>query len=265
MDKPHTIFYDLRIKKNLTAQQLSDEFKKYGYNISRSTIAKLDNAEPSQKKTPRILEAYENYFGVDSDKLLGKIAPEKTGKPNLKSIMRVTGLSENSIRYLYNADETERYILNRIIENGYAKGIYATIFDYYKQLLDGTLYIEYRDGHREIFDGRQKIEYINNERKGLLHGIVDSIFRDIDEDAQNPIKKPIKELALLEYLIKLVKSARNETEEKEISELVNDIQERVKTGIYNEKRILNKLDKIGNNASDEQKTIIELIRISLSR
>ena len=72
------IFRGLRKKKNLTQEELAEDFnKKYFYNYKKSAISMYENG----KRVPEInaLKDFADYFNVSVDYLLGKSSnPELT-------------------------------------------------------------------------------------------------------------------------------------------------------------------------------------------
>lgn len=62
---------DKNHKQNFTQEDLSKEFEKIGYYISRQKIGKLEIGSSEVQITKEILLAYHDFFGVTTDWLLG--------------------------------------------------------------------------------------------------------------------------------------------------------------------------------------------------
>lgn len=115
-------FRDLRestetdAKRMMTALELSEEFKRKGYYVSRNRIAALEtkcNVIPNRED----LEAYCQYFNTTSDYLLG-IRNTKPVDENIAMINKVTGLSDKSIQILKEWNELKKKPISLIAGYG---------------------------------------------------------------------------------------------------------------------------------------------------
>ena len=63
-------FKQLRVEKNLTQQELADDFNKiYGYNFAKSSISQYENDK--RRPETEALKHFSLYFNVSIDYLLG--------------------------------------------------------------------------------------------------------------------------------------------------------------------------------------------------
>ena len=95
------IFRELRKKKNLTQEELAEDFnKKYFYNYKKSAISMYENG----KRVPEInaLKDFADYFNVSLDYLLGKsYNPELTVEEEIDVAKKFEELKDS----LENTDE----------------------------------------------------------------------------------------------------------------------------------------------------------------
>lgn len=126
---------DKNHKQNFTQEDLSREFEKIGYYISRQKIGKLEIGSPEVQITKEILSAYHDFFGVTTDWLLG-ISETRYEKGDLSLASKAAGISEIAISKLQDFSQVEKAILNLLIENGSIHYVIAAVYDYYPNYFD---------------------------------------------------------------------------------------------------------------------------------
>ena len=126
---------DKNHKQNFTQEDLSKEFEKIGYYISRQKIGKLEIGSPEVQITKDILSAYHDFFGVTTDWLLD-FSPARYEKGDLSLASKTVGISEIAINRLQGFSQVEKAILNLLIENGSIHYVIAAVYDYYPNYFD---------------------------------------------------------------------------------------------------------------------------------
>lgn len=128
---------DKNHKQNFTQEDLSKEFEKIGYYISRQKIGKLEIGSSEVQITKEILLAYHDFFGVTTDWLLG-ISETRYEKGDLSLASKTAGISEIAIRKLQDFSQVEKAILNLLIENSSIHYVIAAVYDHYPNRFDQT-------------------------------------------------------------------------------------------------------------------------------
>ena len=115
------VYYNLRMstetnsKPALTQSELSELFNQECNPISQSTISKIEtNKKIPPTKSPEVIKAYCEHFGVTSDFLLG-LRDVKTTNEDIAMICKYTGLSEEAIERISDYGEQQKEILNALI------------------------------------------------------------------------------------------------------------------------------------------------------
>lgn len=202
-------------KRKFTQSNLSEEFKKRNFWISRETIGKLETGNPSAPVTKDVLLAYHTFFGVSSDWLLGisntRYPSKKKG--DISFISNYIGISEEAIKNLKNYSKIEKDIINLLIEDDTMLLVLFAIYNYFpdnfneaeKTITDEVGYKFHRFMSMEIFqkvlDCAHNSKYLNivfkvhaeKEKGKIIEGVskilMDSVSRESYEEYKNTGKK----------------------------------------------------------------------------